>query len=216
MENNSKKVFLIGGTGRTGKHLITKLLDKGYQVTAMTRNLEKSPKIDNSNFTWVESDILDTESYSLHLKDKSSVISALGMRKNSPSDLYSKGYTQLLQEMEKNDIKRFIAVTADGDHPKHAWFFRYFVRPLFIKKPLADMEKFEKFLREEYKGPVEYTIVRPFRLMEGELGKYRVGGYKELVNPGWTWKSYTGDVAQFCLDSLEANSHLNSLMSIGE
>ena len=216
MESNTKNVFLIGGTGRTGVHLIKKLLDKGYKIKAMTRNLENSPKIENENFEWVHSDILDPASYTEHLKEQNSVISALGMRKKSPSNLYSKGYTDLLQEMEKHNINRFIAVTADGDHKDHNWFFRWVVRRVFIKKPLVDMEKFEKFLREEYKGPVKYTIVRPFRLMEGELGKFRTAKYREAIEPNWTWKSFTGDVAEFCVQSLTDHSHIDSLISIGE
>ena len=216
MENDNKNIFLIGGTGRTGTHLISKLLKQGYKIKAMTRNPEKSQKIENENFQWVHSDILDPESYSEHLKNQNSVISALGMRKNSPGHLYSKGYTELLKEMKKNNVNRLIAVTADGDHPDHTWFFRWVVRKLFIKKPLTDMEKFEKFLREEYKGPVKYTIVRPFRLLEGEYGKYRTANYGEKITPNWSWKSFTGDVAEFCVKSLNEHSHIDKLVSIGE
>ena len=216
MESKGKNVFLIGGTGRTGAHLINKLLERGYKIKAMTRSLEKSTKIENENFEWVESDILDPSSYSDYLKNQNSVISALGMRKGSPTDLYSKGYNGLLSEMEKNGVNRLIAVTADGNHPDHNWVFRWFVRPMFIKKPLKDMEKFEDYLQKEYKGPIKYTIVRPFRLLEGEIKKFRIGGFKEKMNPQWTWKSYTGDVAEFCIQSLINDSHLDSLVSIGE
>ena len=216
MDNKPKDVFLIGGTGRTGTHLINKLLANNCKVTAMTRNPAAEPKITHPDLKWVGSDILDPGSYSEHLVDKDAVVSALGMKKGSPADLYSKGYTGLLTEMEKRGVSRLVAVTADGNHPNHNWFFRYVVRALFIKKPLRDMEKFEAYLRDEYRGPVEYTIVRPFRLLEGEIGSFRLGGYKEIVKPEWKWQSHTGDVAKFCVDVLRENLHINEMMSIGQ
>ena len=211
-----KEVFLIGGTGRTGKHLINKLLDKGYDVTALTRNIEKSEKVDNAKFNWIEGDIMKPDTYKHTLNGKVAVVSSLGARKGSPDDLYSTGYKQLLEEMDKNNVKRLIAVTADGDHPNHSWFFKWVVKPLMIGKPIYDMEKFEKYLLNEYKGNVKYTIVRPYRLLEGENENYRVGKHKEVMKPEWTWKSHTGDVADFCVKALVNESHLNSLMSIGQ
>lgn len=36
-----KKVALIGATGFVGSHLLQELLDRGYEVTALARSVEK-------------------------------------------------------------------------------------------------------------------------------------------------------------------------------
>ena len=72
-------------------------------------------------------------------------------------------------------------------------------------------------LKDEYKGEVEWTIIRPFRLLDGEKGRYRTALENEYPKEGgsWTWESYTGDVAQFCIDEFNNSNYIRKLVSIG-
>ena len=56
------KVFLTGGTGFIGAHLINALLAKGYEVHTLARSPEKAKAIEKPGVKIFKGDILNTES----------------------------------------------------------------------------------------------------------------------------------------------------------
>jgi putative NADH-flavin reductase len=220
MNKSTNNVFIVGGTGRTGSILIPKLLEKGYTVTSMTRSDVNKCKDYGANHKWIHYDLCKSNSeqnlnLSEIIKNHSAVISALGSKKGSPSDIYYKSYLNLLENMETAGVYRLIAVTADGTHPDHSFMFKYFVKKFILSKILKDIERTEEYFKR-YCGPVQWTIVRPFRLLSGEKGRYRTALENEHPqDKKWTWESYTGDVAQLCLDELNENKFINKLVSTG-
>jgi len=220
MEKPNKKIFVIGGTGRTGTIVIKKLLKKGYTVTSLTRSDPSNCKEFGLNHKWVLYDLYKSnKEQNLNLaemmKNHEAVISTLGGRKGSPKDLYYNSYLNLLENMEAAGINRLIAVTADGTHKDHGFFFKYVVKKMFLSSVLKDTEKTEDYFKR-YCGPIQWTIIRPFRLLEGEKGRYRTAIENQHPSCGkWTWESFTGDVAQFCIDELNDNKFINKLVSTG-
>ena len=151
------------------------------------------------------------------LKSQDVVISTLGGRSGSPADLYYVSYINLLNYMYDAGVKRLILVTADGTHKDHSYFFKYVVKKFMLYSVLEDTEKTEDYFKNKYKGDIKWTIIRPFRLLDGEKEKYRTS-FEEMhpVEGGkWTWQSYTGDVAQFCIDEFNQNLFINKLVSTG-
>lgn len=58
VNNNGKKIFVTGASGLVGSHLISALLSKGYEITALYR--KQVPKIVGADkVQWVQGDILD-------------------------------------------------------------------------------------------------------------------------------------------------------------
>lgn len=55
------KVFVTGGTGFIGQALIKRLIDDGWQVTALARSREKAKKAGFDKVKWYFGDICDTE-----------------------------------------------------------------------------------------------------------------------------------------------------------
>lgn len=146
------------------------------------------------------------------------VISAFGSGKGAAADNYYKSYLNLLENMEKAGVNRLIAVTGDGTHKDWNWFFKCFVKTTVYRTTFKDTEKTEDYFKT-YIGPVQWTIVRPFRLYEGEKGRYRTALENEHPEgsrwgPG-VFKSYTGDIAQFCFDEMSENKFVNKLVSTG-
>lgn len=220
MEPNAiKNVLVIGGTGRTGGILIQKLVNLGYNVTSMTRSDPTKCKNYGDKNKWVLCDIYQNQKDVLTnlLKEQHVVISALGGRSGSPTDLYYVSYINLLNSMYDAGVKRLILVTADGTHKQHGYFFKYVVKKFMLSSVLADTEKTENYFKNFYNGSVEWTIIRPFRLLDGEKGKYRTALEDQYPSDGksWTWESYTGDVAQFCIDEMIKNQFKNTLVSTG-
>ncbi len=215
---NLKKIFVIGGTGRTGDILIQKLVNKGYYVTSTTRSDLDKCKSYGELHNWVKYDFSSNDnSLSELLTGYQAVISTLGARKGSPKDLYFTSYTKLVEIMNKVGVDRLIAVTADGTHSGHSFLFKYFFKIFFLSSVLKDMEKTEAYFRDNYSGSVKWTFIRPFRLLDGEKKSYRVAFDNEYPIDGkqWTWESFTGDVAQFCVDELEQSQFVNKLISTG-
>ena len=214
-----KNVFVIGGTGRTGAIIIEKLTKLGYNVTSMTRSDPLKCKNYGNNNKWVFCDIYENKDGLLTnlLKEQDVVISALGGRSGSPKDLYYNSYINLLNSMYDAGVKRLIMVTADGTHKQHSYFFKYFVKKFILSSVLADIEKSENYFKNLYKGSVQWTFIRPFRLLDGEKGHYRAALENQYPSDGksWTWESYTGDVAQFCIDEMLKNEYINQLVSTG-
>ena len=66
-----KNILITGGTGLIGRHLIPKLLDKGYKVSVLSRSKKCMPEV--SCYTWdvekheIESKALEEIDYIIHL-----------------------------------------------------------------------------------------------------------------------------------------------------
>ena len=57
------KIVLLGATGDTGKPLLRQCLDRGHQVTAIVRNVNKIQQ-KHENLTKVEADVFNPEDLS--------------------------------------------------------------------------------------------------------------------------------------------------------
>ena len=73
----------------------------------------------------------------------------------------------------RNGIKRFIGMSswATQDRPDLPFFLRWILRPIFLKKVLDNLNEMELYLE---KTDINYTIVRPPGLTDGELVLFRV------------------------------------------
>ena len=63
------KVFVTGGTGYVGSHLIKKLVENGNQVHALVRSKEKAKNIAHPNVIIFEGDLLDTKKIQAAMED---------------------------------------------------------------------------------------------------------------------------------------------------
>ena len=75
-----QKIAILGGTGKSGKYLVERLLDYGFQLKLLLRNPENFT-IKNPLIELVSGDARDYESVKLLLKDCQAVISTLGQPK---------------------------------------------------------------------------------------------------------------------------------------
>jgi len=97
---NGQHIVVFGGTGRTGRHVITQALDNGYYVTAIARN----PAAVNTTHPWltvVKGDILQAASFAEHMQGRHAVISCTGTESGKPTKLYSQGVQNILAAMHQ-------------------------------------------------------------------------------------------------------------------
>ena len=212
-------VLVVGGTGRTGGRVVTQLLERGVAVRAIVRSAERLPEgaLGNPLLTVVEADLLSMpgEDLQRHLDGCGAVISCLGHVINvggifgPPRDLVVRAATRLcsaVEAMHPASPVRFILMSSVSvNQPTHAdrrrgafekaclWVLSGLVPPSKDNQRAAD------FLAREIgttSPSVEWVVVRPDSLLEGDVSEYRVHDQlvTSLFKPG---KTARANVAHF-------------------
>ena len=100
------KIAVLGGGGRTGKFLVTQLLEQGYRLRLLLRTPEnftiESPFIDI-----VQGDAVDPDAIHELLEGCHAVISTVGQRKDEPM-VSSQATINVLKSMSEHGISRYI------------------------------------------------------------------------------------------------------------
>ena len=103
LPNHIKKVFITGGAGFIGSHVVDTLLGNGYQVTVFD-NLSTGKKywieehLDNDNFKFIQGDILNLDHLEKSVKGNN-LVWHLAANTNIP-----KGFTHTSIDLENNVI----------------------------------------------------------------------------------------------------------------
>ena len=109
------KVALIGATGFVGSHLLTELLNRGHDVTAIVRSPEKITT-QNALLKVVKGDVFDQENLSGLLAGNDVVLSAYNPGWTNP-DIYNeflKGSVAIESATKTSGVKRYFVVGGAG------------------------------------------------------------------------------------------------------
>lgn len=116
MKNNKtmKNVLLIGATGFVGSAILNELVDRGYKVTAVARNLDKVLK--NDNVTPVKADVTNVNEIAKLAEGKDAIISAYNPGWTNPDikHLIETNYPKILEAAKKSRVKRLLIVGGAG------------------------------------------------------------------------------------------------------
>jgi uncharacterized protein YbjT (DUF2867 family) len=204
-------VLLVGGTGRTGLRTLRQLLDRGVEVRAIVRDRSKLPPdlAASTRLRVVEASLLSLpdELLQRHLRGCQAVVSCLGhvltLRGifGPPLDLVARATRRLCRAIEAlrpESPVRFILLSSVSVHRPGAadarrgarerallWLLRGLVPPTRDNQRAAD------FLAETIgtgNAFVEWAVVRPDTLREGEVSPYELhrGLVNDLSSPGST------------------------------
>ena len=93
------KLLILGATGATGQHLVSRSLEEHHEVTVLVRNPSKL-KINHEKLTIITGDVLDKAILLKSLAGQDAVLSALGRGKTLRSgDLITNAVSVLIPEM---------------------------------------------------------------------------------------------------------------------
>jgi len=126
-----QRVLLIGGTGRTGHHVLDQLLSHGIQVRAILRSVRKltASTLENPDLTVVEADLLSLgeEDLQRYLQGCDAVISCLGHILSvkgvfgPPRDLVTRATARLSQGIKAlgpaKPVKFILLSSVSVNHP---------------------------------------------------------------------------------------------------
>ena len=188
-------VLLVGGTGRTGRRVLERLLSGGMNVRVIVRSARRLPAgaTESPNLMVVEADLLslDDEALQLHLRGCDAVISCLGHVLSfkgvffPPRDLVTRATTRLCRGIEAlqpaRPIKVILMSSVSVHHPggldtRRGILERAFVWMLRgVLPPARDNQRAADFLHDGIgtNNPfVEWVAVRPDTLREGDASEY--------------------------------------------
>ena len=179
------KIVLIGATGFVGSHLLTELINRGHQITAIVRDPSKITT-ESAAVLAVEGDVFDTAKLAEQIKGHNAVISAYNPGWTNPEI-----YTQFLQGSKsiqaaarQAGVKRYITVGGAGsleiapgvqliDTPNF---------PAAFKPGAGAARDYLNILKTE--NELDWTFVSPAIEMSPETAGVRKGTYRTaLDNP---------------------------------
>ncbi|WP_405012140.1 NAD(P)-dependent oxidoreductase [Kitasatospora sp. NBC_01539] len=164
------RIVVLGATGPTGRRLTEQALAAGHRVTAVARRAGSLPGQDG--LTAVGADVTDAAAVDAAVSGADAVLSALGAPPGrGPVDLYSTGMRHVLAAMERQGVKRLVAVSSSvldpAWRPSGAFFFNHVLDPyvnrVVARAAHADMRRMEALVR---RSAVDWTIARPSGLFD--------------------------------------------------
>lgn len=207
------KIFIFGGTGKTGRELIKQGLDKGHIITVLIRNPDKI-KNDTPNLKIITGNVLIPESFEYALKGQDAVLSALGHKRYLiKTNILSEGTKNIINAMKNHNVKRFICITSLGINDskfKLGLYYTLFTIPVIILFYFLDKAKQEKLIMN---SNLDWTIVRPGQLTNGK----KRSSYKHGPDVGsyiLTKMISRADVAHFMLSQIEDNTYIRKTPGI--
>ncbi len=207
------KIAVFGASGKSGIPFVQQALERGHELVASVRTPSKFP-IQHPKLTVVQGDVLNPEDVERACQGCEAVVSLIGHTSKSPNDLQTKGISNVIQAMQKNNIKRLISLTGAGvkcekdvQQGAISRFFEFLLK-MVAKAVLEDGINHAKLIAA---SDLDWTIVRGPRLTEGaKVGGYRTGYYK-YKKPMIS----RADLADFILNELEKNEYIREYPLIG-
>lgn len=195
-------ILVLGGTGRTGRRVVTQLLARGASVRTIVRSAARLPAelIDHPNLQVTEAEWLGMtdEELQRHIDGCQAVISCLGHTVSlqgvygSPRDLVARAVLRIAraaQALQATPPLRLVLMSSvsvnapNGSDIRRGGFERAVVWAMRgVLPPAGDNQHAADFLCDTL-GPthphLEWVIVRPETLTEGEVTSYTV--HRNLV-----------------------------------
>jgi|SRR5690554_143426 len=201
------KIAIIGATGFVGSKLVNEAIDRGLEVTAIARNIDK---ITQDKVSKIAVDVNNQEVLSQALNGHDVVISAFNAGWENPNiyDDFITGSKAIQQAVKKSGVKRMIVVGGAGslylndtqqlvDTPDF---------PENIKPGATAARDYLNLLQQEKE--LDWVFFSPAIEMHpgvtsGRTGKYRLGKDSPVFDENKVSKLSPEDVAVVLLDEVD-------------
>jgi putative NADH-flavin reductase len=202
----SRRLLVLGASGRTGQHVITKALQSGHMVTAFVRDPQRLTITSDRLRILVGNTKTDQTALDEATHDQDVVISTLGAGDSfKPDGVIAQSMTRILHAMQKNGVRRLIFTSAFGvgetfrDTPfVPRVFMRTLLRNIYRDKYAAEVEL--------KRSALDWTLVYPTGLSNAPAtGHYRKG--ERLPLKGFPTIP-RADLADFLLTQIDDTSFL--------
>lgn len=198
------KIVIFGATGIVGNAVVNEALNKGHEVTVLTRNAKKVTTR-HERLHIVEGNVSDKNVVRTVLNGQEAVIQTLGIGgkgDGKPTSIVSENNKIIMSEMERMNVKRLIAISVIGAGDSLIflpWIYQKIVLPLFmkwLKAIIDDKNRMESMIKE---SGLDWTIVRCTTVKERQAtGKINA----TLDGKGLRFSISAADMAVFMVNQL--------------
>lgn len=198
------KVIIFGATGTVGSLMVEKALSQGHSVTAFARKTSALISTHEA-LTRHAGDVLDHEAVSDAVQGHDAVLIVLGAGRKGT--VRSEGTRNILEAMEKHDVRRLICQSTLGagdSHPLLNFFWKRIMFGLLLRPAFADHQAQEISVKN---SNLDWTIVRPAAFTDGPSTNSYKHGFPATQRK-LSLKISRSDVADFMLKQLTDNRYL--------
>ncbi|MDD4933959.1 MAG: NAD(P)H-binding protein, partial [Methylacidiphilaceae bacterium] len=114
-------VLVTGGTGFVGSHLVSRLVELGYQVRVLTRQAIRGRTLPAERCTIIEGSPLDLDACRRASRETDAVIHLVGIltenRESSYREVHVQATRHLLAAAKENGVRRWLHMSALGSRP---------------------------------------------------------------------------------------------------
>jgi biliverdin reductase/flavin reductase len=208
------KVAIFGSTGGTGRIMVGKALERGWDVTAAARS-PSALAWRHEHLRVVQADVMRPETLEAAVEGQDAVITSIsvgsGLKEGrKPTTLFSEGTRNVIAAMKKQGVGRLVCLSSSAVEPDPALgiIFGKIMRPLLFKEMYKDMSRME---REVKQSGLKWVIVRPSTLTGEPAEEKHILGIDRIPKG---WRIPREDVAEFVLDQLDDDRHLGRAIAM--
>lgn len=207
------KICILGATGGTGRALVKEALNLSHDIAVLARTPADLGQL-KERIHIQQGDVLDPDALDKVTKGQNAIVSALGVRGTLLGgrrniSLYSESIKNIINAMQRHNVKRFIGVTMSGaevlpGQPTIMPLFRF-----LLKGYMEDILRMESLLEQ---SSLDWTIIRPANLTDGE----KTGVYRTWIDryPPKVFKISRADVAGFMVKCIDDKNTVHKKIGI--
>lgn len=205
------KIAVIGASAGVGLHITRLALEKGHEVTALSRRVVPLP--DHVKLKKTQGSATNSDDVKAAVEGAGAVLVALGVKSPFATTLFSDSARMLVRALqETGSFPTLLVLTGFG--AGDSWSYNSLpmkiLFTLLLKKVYADKGEQERIIAGTYP---RWEIVRPGRLTNGAMtGRYRV--LDRLVEGMKVGAISRADVAHFMVGQAEQPTYLGKYVAL--
>jgi putative NADH-flavin reductase len=207
------KIILFGATGRVATRILNEALDRGHQVTAISRDGGAAALPSHDNLTVVSADILNPVQVAEVVTGHDVVIHSVGAPDGAPHDFMVQAAHSLIEGLTRASVVRLLVVGGAGS----SWVsetVQFVDTPEFPPSVRPGANDHRNALDIYKRCGLEWTFVSPPSIFpDGErIGKYRTSAGTRILHENGESRITLEDFAVAMIDEAENGQYVRSHM----
>jgi uncharacterized protein YbjT (DUF2867 family) len=187
-----KTILVLGGTGKTGRHVVEKLIENNFNVRVLTRDVTSAHRKINPRAELIQGDLIKTPDFSSATEGIDAVIAAQGADgypdTNGPELIDYRGVEKIIKSIKGNQVHFVLMSAIYVTRKEHEW--NKVGGPIYWKAKSEDMLR---------KSNLPYSIVRASWLTNANLNLDSISAEQGDKGDGKISREAVAEVLVHCI-----------------